>query len=411
MSQLLGELLVKAGIITEAQLEEAINSQVIFGGRLGTNLLELEYIDEPTLCKFLSAKHGVPYIDLRGKLQVDQGVIKLVPKSIAAKHKVFPLKLEGRTLHLVCLDPSDLTGIDEVKFLTGKNLQLYVAPEIRIYAALEKLYGIKRDIRFITLSRKDTEEFIREHKSQILQKEGGKGSLPRKKEQIPSELPSELKPLEGDEELASIEEPLLLDEVVHEAPVQETPSEQEEIIELTEEVVEEEKIVALSFSDAMALLEKAASREEIGKILLGFCMNKFTRSVLFTVQKGRVLPWDCLGQDIAREKILKFVLPLTQPSVFKLTYDTKCHFIGPVPNTIINDEFLRRLGNGRPASALLMPVMFKGNLVLIIYGDNGPDEYVSTDIGEIMILAQKVPQVFENLVKRRKQMFKSMRSG
>ncbi len=407
MSPLLGELLVRAKIINEAQLEEAINSQVIFGGRLGTNLLELGYIDEPTLCKFLSDRHGVPYIDLRGKIPVDPEAIKLVPKRIAAKHKVFPIKLEGRTLHLVCLDPSDLAGVDEVKFSTGKNLKLYVAPEVRIYAALEKIYGIKRDIRFITLSRRDTEEFIKEHKTQILQERRTEVIKPEKREKMPSELPSELKPLEGNEELASAEEPLVLDEVVYEAPPEEIHRETEEIIELTDEVIEEERVVALNFSDAITLLEKAANREEIGKILLGFCMNKFTRSVLFTVQKNRVLPWDCLGQNIEREKILKFVLPLTQPSVFKLTYDTRCHFIGPVPNTIINDEFLRRLGKGRPASALLMPVMFKGNLVLMIYGDNGPDEYVSTDIGEIMILAQRVPQVFENLVKRRKQLFKS----
>lgn len=404
MSPLLGELLVRAQIINESQLEEAINSQVIFGGRLGTNLLELEYINESTLCKFLSDRHGVPYIDLRGKITVDPKAVKLIPKKIAAKYKVFPLKLEGRTLHLVCLDPSDLTGIDEVKFLTGKNLQLYVAPEIRIYAALEKLYGIKRDIRFITLSRRDTEEFIKEHKAQLLQKKNP-DVVKKVQKEAPAELPSELKPLEGDEELSS-HETLLLDEVVQEPPLHESTQPQEEIVELTEEMVEEEKIAVLNFKDALTLLEKSSSREEISKVLLGFCMSKFTRSVLFTVQKGRVLPWDCLGEKIERKKVLNFVLPLTQPSVFKLSYDTKCHFIGPLPNTIINDEFIRNLGNGRPASALLMPVMFKGNLVLMIYGDNGPDEYVSTDIGEIMILAQKVPAVFEELVKRRKQMFK-----
>lgn len=404
MGPLLGDMLLKAKVINEVQLEEAINAQVIFGGRLGTNLLELEYIDELTLCKFLSEKHGVPYIDLRSRITVDPEVLKLIPKRIAEKYKLFPLKLEGKTLHLVCLDPSDLTGIDEVKFLTGKNLKLYVAPEIRIYAALEKLYGIKRDIRFITLSRRDTEEFVKEHKAQFLQKERQE-IIKITQKTVPAELPSELKPLEGDEELAT-QETILLDEVVQEPTLQETAQPQEEIIELTEEIIEEEKISVLNFRDALILLEKSNSREEIGKVLLGFCMSKFARSVLFTVQKGRVMPWDCLGKNINVDKVLKFVIPLTQPSVFKLTYDTKCHFIGPIPNTIINDEFLRNLGNGRPASALLMPVIFKGNLVLLIYGDNGPDEYVSTDIGEIMILAQKVPAIFEELVKRRKQMFK-----
>ncbi len=397
-------MLVKAKVINEIQLEEAINAHVIFGGRLGTNLLELEYIDELTLCKFLSEKHGVPYIDLRSRITIDPEVLKLIPKRIAEKYKLFPLKLEGKTLHLVCLDPSDLTGIDEVKFLTGKNLKLYVSPEIRIYAALEKLYGIKRDIRFITLSRRDTEEFFKAHKAQVLQKKSPE-VIKRVQKEMPAELPSELKPLEGDEELTS-RETILLDEVVQEPTLQESTQPQEEIVELTEEIIEEEKISVLNFKDALILLEKSNSRDEIGKVLLGFCMSKFTRSVLFTVQKGRVLPWDCLGNKIDREKVLRFAIPLTQPSIFKLTYDTKCHFLGPIPNTIINDEFLRNLGDGRPASALLMPVIFKGNLVLMIYSDNGPDEYVSTDIGEIMILAQKVPAIFEELVKRRKQMFK-----
>jgi len=398
MSPLLGEMLVKAKIITPEQLEEAINSQVIFGGRLGTNLLELEYIDEPTLCKFLSARHNVPYIDLRGNFSVSPEAVKIIPRKIAEKHKVIPLKLEGRTLHIACLDPSDFNAMEEIKFLTGKNLKLYVAPEIRIYAALEKIYGIKRDIRFITLSRTDTKEFIKEHKAHLKQEH-----IPvpeKRKENVVAELPSELKPLDRDEEL-SPETPQIL-----ELPIsgQENAPE-EEIIELTDEVVEE--IPTLSFNDAIILLEKSTNRDEIAKVLLGFCMTKFKRSVLFTVQKARVLPWDCLGQDVQREKVLKFVLPLTQPSVFKLVYDTKCHFVGPIPNTAINDEFLRRLGKSRPASALIMPVIFKGNLVLMIYGDNGQDEYVSTDIGEIMILAQKVPAVFENLVRQRKQMFRT----
>lgn len=386
--------MVKARVITEEQLEEAINSQVIFGGRLGTNLIELGYIDELTLSKFLSSHHGVPYIDLPGKVSIDPEALKLIPKSIAQKHKVFPLKLEGKSLHLVCLDPSDLSAIEEIKFITGKNLQLYVAPEVRIYAVLEKLYGIKRDIRFITLSRRDTEEFIREHKAQLK----GITAEPVKKPEKAMDLPPELKPLEGGEELAG---PVLLEEVA-ETPVVEPV---EEIIELTEEVVEE-KPIALGFQDAITLLERATSREEIGKVLLGFCMSKFTRTVLFTVQRKRALPWDCLGSDLDRNKVLRFVIPLIQPSTFKLVYDTKCHFIGPFQNTLINDEFLRLLGKGRPLSALIMPVIFKGELVLMLYCDNGPDEYVSTDIGEIMILAQKVPAVFEELVKRRKQMFK-----
>jgi len=420
MVKLLGTMLVKAKIITEAQLEDAINSQVIFGGRIGTNLLELGYIDEPTLSKFLSDRHDVPYVDLRGRVSIDPEAVKLVPKKFAAKIKAIPLKLEDKILHAVFLDPSDLDAVHELKFQTGKNLKIYVAPEFRIYALLEKVYGIKRDIRYITLSRRDTEEMVRNHK---LQQEDSPASYIRekpagRKPAKPALEPLQnLKPLEEGEDLISESEfrkletetvpSFATEPVLAENKIHDSLAAQDEVIELTEEVVEQRVVSALSFQDAMQLLNAAKNRDELANILLGFCMNKFTRSILYTVQRDKIIPWDCLGSDISRGKILGLAIPLTQPSIFKLVYDTKCHFLGPIPNISVNDFFLKNLGNGRPASALLMPIMFNGKLVLIIYGDNGKDEYVSTDIGEILILAQRIPIVIKEMVRKRKEMFKA----
>ncbi len=153
MALRLGEMLVKAGRITSAQLDEALKSQVIFGGRLGTNLIEMGCIEEEELARVLSEKLRVPRVDPEELMNIPPSVVELVPLEMVEQFRIIPLRLENRRLFLVMADPSDLPAIDQIAFRTGFVIVPLVAPEIRLQMALEKYYDIRRELRYLPVSK------------------------------------------------------------------------------------------------------------------------------------------------------------------------------------------------------------------------------------------------------------------
>src|SRR3569832_1462189 len=136
----LGKLLVNAQLITEDQLQKALLTQKKEGGRIGSVLVRLGFIEEAKLLKFLSQQYGTPAIDL-SKLEVDQAVVKLVPSEVVKKYLVVPVKRMGATLTLAMVDPSDVFAIDDIKFMTGYNVEPVIASESSIVEVISKYYG------------------------------------------------------------------------------------------------------------------------------------------------------------------------------------------------------------------------------------------------------------------------------
>ena len=139
MADRLGELLVREKLITADQLKKAIEEQRTSGGRLGYNLAKLGLINEKDLTAFLSKQYGIPSVD-PATTEVDPEVIKLIPEDVANKYQVIPISRTGSTLVLAMADPSNIFAIDDIKFLTGYNVESMVASEVAIKAAIEKYY-------------------------------------------------------------------------------------------------------------------------------------------------------------------------------------------------------------------------------------------------------------------------------
>jgi hypothetical protein len=144
---ILGRILRDRGIVTERQLQEAIQHQVLYGGRLGTSLYELGFITEDRLRDALSTAHGVPTmpVDLR---EVQPETVALVPRAMAAQHKVFPYKLRGQTLFLLMVDPSDHGALAKVGFTLGYIVRPIVVPEFRMIQLLRDYYGVDERWRY-----------------------------------------------------------------------------------------------------------------------------------------------------------------------------------------------------------------------------------------------------------------------
>ena len=150
----LGELLVQEKVITPHQLEEALKYQVIFGGKLGTNLIELDFVREDDIAKTLSKMLRVPLVSGEELQNIPADVISLIPRDMAEQYQAIPLILENRKLTLVMANPADLKAIDEIAFRTGFIVRPAVAPEVRLILALENHYHIPREIRYVQVSKK-----------------------------------------------------------------------------------------------------------------------------------------------------------------------------------------------------------------------------------------------------------------
>lgn len=137
----LGELLVKAKLISQEQLEEAMVAQRREGGKLGSIVVRMGFCTDQDIVSFLGMQYGVPAADLEQWPPIDAPVIALIPAELANRHKVLPLQRTGNVLTLAMADPTDIFAMDDVRFHTGYNVDPVVSSEMGLLRAIEKYYG------------------------------------------------------------------------------------------------------------------------------------------------------------------------------------------------------------------------------------------------------------------------------
>src|SRR5438876_5833765 len=140
MSGKLGEILIKENLISADQLKQALDHQRRSGGRLGNSLVKLGFLNDDEVTAVLSRQYGVPSINL-GYFEVDASVTKLVPMETALKYQILPLSRVGSSLTVAMVDPTNVFAMDDIKFMTGFNIEPVVASESSILEGIEKAYG------------------------------------------------------------------------------------------------------------------------------------------------------------------------------------------------------------------------------------------------------------------------------
>ncbi|MGE0814370.1 MAG: type IV-A pilus assembly ATPase PilB [Vicinamibacterales bacterium] len=140
MAVRIGELLLKEKRITPEQLQEALSYQRQNGGKLGANLVKLGFVKDEEITSLLSKQYGVPSISLN-QFEIDPAVIKLVPAETAHKYQIIPLSRVGATLTIAMTDPTNVFALDDLKFMTGYNVEPVVAWETAVVDAIQKYYG------------------------------------------------------------------------------------------------------------------------------------------------------------------------------------------------------------------------------------------------------------------------------
>ncbi|MBE0597998.1 MAG: hypothetical protein IH614_12080, partial [Desulfuromonadales bacterium] len=152
------EMLLRADLITEEQFDAALQNRVLYGGKIGTSLIELGYLSEVDLARFLSKKLAVPYVAPEHLKNIPTETIAALPKPLAIKYQAIPLKLENKKLALAMVDPSDLKAVDEISFATGYIIRPVIAPEVRLIEALAVYYEAVVDPRYLEIAKRLEEQ-------------------------------------------------------------------------------------------------------------------------------------------------------------------------------------------------------------------------------------------------------------
>jgi type IV pilus assembly protein PilB len=144
MSQRLGDLLVKEKVITQEQLEQATKLQKESHSRLASALVKLGFLSDEDVTNFLSRQYGVPAINL-SYFEIDPAVVKLIPFETAKRYQILPLSRVGASLTIAMVDPTNVFAMDDIKFMTGFNIEPVVASESSILAGIDKAYGTSKE--------------------------------------------------------------------------------------------------------------------------------------------------------------------------------------------------------------------------------------------------------------------------
>ena len=367
MATRLGDLLLQQGLVSTAQLDEALKYQVIFGGKLGTNLIEMGILEEDELARALSQQFCVPTISVEEVMNVEPQVLALLPRELVEKHSVVPLKQEGRRLTLLMPDPSNFQLIDDLSFRTGLIIKPVVAAEVRLILALEKHYNIGRDRRYVHVTKKTVT-----------------------KRPTPAVVPAETvtPPVAAAPQTAALTENAL----EFTLPDQD---ESEDLAEITplEEILDSETL-ALYLADAR-------DRDDVLDSIASYLSHEYARVALFLVRGNVAHGWRASidQQDLPEFKQAQF--PLDEPSILKTVTETSSFLLGPIPRTPFNSMFLQEIGGRVPQTALLVPLLMMGRVVGIIYVD-GQGEELAAKLFELQKITIKAAMAFEILVLKNK---------
>ena len=380
----LGELLIKKNLLTQAQLEEALQAQVIFGGTLGTILIEMGLISENVLAEILANLLNIPCLKPDQLEDIPEQVINIISPEMAEKHKVVPVAVNGKKLTLAMESPHDLKSIDDISFRTGYIIQPILALEVRLIFALEKYYGVKRTMRYIAPPQHVREEL---DTAPIFHTPDGPVVAEETDEEL-SEPGSEQIYMKPDKSAAKKKE---------EEPPAEEDIEDLDDIDAIEELVDEE--ITLE-STGQALVE-ISDRNDVADAIISYLGANYARAALFMVVAGQVTGWRSAKEGQPIPGFDQLQLPLSEPSVLKTAVESNSYFIGPVQQSGANLALTTFLGKPAPTTALLIPMSMLGRVVGLIYVDD-PDTDLSEAAVDVQQLASKSLMAFEILILQNK---------
>ncbi len=353
MSQQLVQALLGEHLVSAADIDEAARRQVVHGGSLDTNLLELG-VPEVTVLRALGEAYRMPTGDKSDIDAIEPHIPRIFPLVFAETYRLVPYRLVGGNLGVLVNTASDEDLFARIRERLRLHPSSTITSEARMHYAMHRVYGVGLLPRFAAL----------------LTRLDGAPPTP-------------------------LYEPAPIDHMLSWG----LPASRIRPGRARGETRRGGPDVA----GLLARLDSANDRDSVVEILLEIALGTFEFVSLFLVHGDRIDGWRSTDPN-ATQRVARLSLPLSIPSVLATVQQTRGHYLGPIPQTPANLKLLQDLGRTPPRTAFVAPLSVGGRLVGILYADNGTRGVLARRVSGVLLLTHRVGLCFENLIRRRKAM-------
>ena len=402
----IGDILRDEGVVTEADIDQALRSQRGLGGRLGTNLIENGAAQGDQIALALARQKGVPAVRRKHFEAADPSLHELLPKFLVERHNAVPIAMAtrfGRELVVAFMDPDNIAAVEAITEVAGMRIRPSVAPEFYIIHYLEALYGIppRRFLRKPLVNSIELEEPSETHNRPSGWGRSITGELGRLEPTIApagasgpalrsapraNTLERELDagwdlPEPTPAPRASVSAPL-----APPAPLEPAPTPR-------------------SADATVAALAEASSKEAIADALVGFMSGAFGGGLVFVIKKGSAIGWRGYARGVASSSLEAISLSLDEPSSLRDAFSRRAPVSGaPDPAAAaLHGRLWSALGMHPPAEIAVAPIVIKDRVVNLAYAhaaDGGPlPEGTAADLMRVCAAASNA---YVSLIKRSK---------
>ncbi len=363
----IGDILKAQNLITDEDIDEALQRQVVHGGRFGTCIVELKQLNLDCIADALAEQHGIAAATAPHFARADAAVMRRLSPELAARHRVIPLGMISRDpprIAVASMDPLTPEAVAEVQATLEAEIVAAIAPELRILYYLEIVYGIERLARFRrsrTTDRPPTDP----------------GSERRRYLKTLSE---ESEALAAPTQLAKI------------------------AIRRVAFVIGDEPVPRLeTVEGGVRAIRRATGRNRVGDYVVGTLENAFDKvlraGVVFAARDDVLIGWKGFVRDGGHsDAVESMALEVRSESMLKEPFESAVPFFGaPVPYAI--DQLIwRALGVSAPKEIAVIPVVLRQDVVCLIYADT-IESMDATTVGGLAELGQGLAAAFDRLVK------------
>jgi hypothetical protein len=361
----LGTLLLRNATIGLSQLEAALRNQVIYGGRLGTNLVELGFIDLEQLSTYLGELSGLPIATPTLLDDADKDLLSKLGGDEAHRLRAIPLGFLGtgtETVAVAMVDPSDSLAVDTLRERFGAKVSPYVVPELRALYYLERHFGTPRRARFIRTARAGSEPNLEDERRKS-QPAGGIA--------MPPTLTLEPRRRRSESQIP----------LTHAVPT------------------------ALSYGAACERIDTASNREQIADVLVEYAKGRCDALVVFLIRDGNALGWRGYVAPPGKPKqpFEELSLPLGGASALQAAHDTSVAYVGTPPSPAKPTESMLWSALGAdpaPVEVVVVPILVKQRAVNLVYAHTLGGSPPMSLVSELQDMASRAQASYARLIRQ-----------
>ncbi len=420
----IGEYLVERGFITNEELELALHRQLIFGGRIGTNLVKLGLITEDVLISLLQAFQSTKGINMRKVGSITRSVLSVINQDTAVKYKCIPFEVSGSNIKLASIDVLQPEAIKDLEHLTGKNISPYIFPEVQWTDLMQEYYDFEPET-LEDISRREAALEIEEDESVVPIDENAvfeKDELEQLLDEYNTEVEMKTSPteidtaeleslIEKDAELFSsadkdnswvMEEDDSLDALLGDEDFFTEYRERTGWKRPKVKAGEEKQFENISVAEATLMLARATNREQVAITLLTKACNDADDAFIFLVKPDAVMGWMGLGRHLEKEKFRGFEYSLLLDSLFLDLIKSGRTYKGPAIINNNNRAIFHMLNVPWPAEICMIPIVVRSRVVAVIMMASNIKSIPAQSVVNMEILAKKAAITFEILIMKMK---------